>query len=133
VAAAAAAAADPEIGNAVLASFQILPSVTHALNAMVPKVEAAAEEEAAMEIEMVADILAVAVDTDEEIVHVPRPEVVAGVGHADLEIGSAASVSFQILPPENAVLSVQHPKTPHFDNQTVPSPAVKILRRQRRA
>lgn len=67
----------------------------------------------------------VEVATDGEIVQDLLPEVGVVVAHADRVTGSAHSVSFQTLPPENAALNVQQAKTHHFDKQKVPSPVMR--------
>jgi len=57
VVAAAVAAADLGIGNVVHASFQILHSVTHASNVMVPKVVVEVEEAATVGVTVVAAVV----------------------------------------------------------------------------
>jgi len=124
------AAADLGIGNVVHASFQILHSVTHASNAMVPKVVVEAEEEAAMVMVAVVEDILVVEDTDGEITLDHHLEVAVVAVHADRVTGTAHNVSFQTLPPENVALNVQLPKIPHSDNQKVLSPAMRICQRR---
>merc|ERR1711913_172906 len=105
----------------VHASFQILHSVTHASNAMVPKVVVEAEEEAAMVMVAVVEDILVVEDTDGEITRDHHLEVAVVAVHADRVTGTAHNVSFQTLPPENVALNVQLPKNDNVSTAATPS------------